>query len=163
MLISNLGKNRTKLLDSFKNLTDEQLNQKPNADRWSIAQVIYHLYTFEKNTSEMILDALQAKSNKVEERDKSYLADRSNKVQSPNNPPIDFFTKKELVQLLEKSRFHYLQTVFNETHERILAEKSMDHPWFGLISLKNLVDTIWLHEKRHTEQIAEIKEELFGL
>jgi uncharacterized damage-inducible protein DinB len=163
MLISNLGKCRTKLLDSFKNLTDEQLNQKPNADRWSIAQVIYHLYTYEKNTSEMILNALQAKSGKVEQRDMSFIADRSKKVQTTNEPPTDFFTKKELVQLLEQSRFHYLQTVFNETHERTLAEKSMEHPWLGQISLKNVIDTIWLHEKRHTEQINEIKQELFGL
>lgn len=161
MLISNLGKTRTNLLTTFKDLTDEQLNQKPDQDKWSIAQVIYHLYTFEKNTSEMILSAIQAKSDKVEERDMSTIADRSKKIKSTDNPPTTFFTKKELVQLLEQSRFHYLQNVFNETHERTLAEKSMEHPFFGRISLKNVVDTIWLHEKRHTEQINEIKQALF--
>ena len=79
---------------------------------------------------------------------------------SPRKLRSDFCTKDELVNLLEESRFRYLQDVFNETHERTLAEKSMDHPHFGLISLKNLVDFIWLHEQRHIEQINEIKKEI---
>lgn len=162
MLITNLGTYRTKLIESFRDLTDEELNKKPNADSWSIAQVLYHLYTSEKETSELIFDALQKKSAKVEERDMSFIADRSKKVKAAQNPPEQFFTKKELLQLLEDSRFQYLQNVFNETHVQTLAEKSMDHPHFGVISLKNVVDTIWLHEKRHTEQIHEIKRAMRG-
>jgi hypothetical protein len=37
---------------------------------------------------------------------------------------------------------------------------SMNHPAFGIISLKNVVDFIWMYEQRHIDQIIEIKEEL---
>lgn len=158
MLISNLGKTRTKLLNSFRDLTDDQLNKKAGEDTWSIAQVLHHLYTSEKETAALIMDSLETKSEKVGDKDLSFLTDRSKKAKATIEPPSEFYTKKELVQLLEESRFQHLQYVFNETHERILAEKSMEHPAFGVLSLKNLVDFIWLHEKRHTDQIYEIKQ-----
>jgi hypothetical protein len=82
-------------------------------------------------------------------------------VKATCEPPSEFFSKSDVIKLLEESRFLYLQAVFNETHETILGEKSVDHPDFGFISLKNLVDSIWLHEQRHIKQIEEIKQELF--
>ncbi len=69
-------------------------------------------------------------------------------------------TKAELIRLLEESRFAHLQYVFNKTHERSLAEKAVDHPLFGNISLKNLIDFIWLHEQYHVDRIEEAKKSL---
>lgn len=68
-----------------------------------------------------------------------------------------FMTKLALVRLLEESRFRHLQRVFNETHERVLAAKSMQHPRFGRISLKNLADLIWLHDAHQVDHIARIR------
>ena len=99
-------------------------------------------------------------SEKVDERDLSFLTDRSKRVEATIQLSANFITKIEGMELLEESRFQYLQTVFNETHEEILVEKSMNHPAFGFISLKNVVDFIWMHEKRHIDQIEEIKREL---
>jgi hypothetical protein len=36
----------------------------------------------------------------------------------------------------------------------------MKHPAFGISSLKNAVDFIWMREQRHVEQIVEIKQVL---
>ncbi len=160
MLISNLGRTRTKLLTSFQDLSDEQLNQKLSEKSWSIAQVLYHLYTSEKAMAGLVLDALQANTEKVEEKDLSFITDRTKKSKAMNEPPNEIITKKNLLELLEESRFQHLQFIFNETHERILAKKSMNHQDFGAISLKNAVDLIWLHEKRHIYQIQEIREKL---
>lgn len=157
VLIKNLGRTRTKLLESFINQTDEQLNRRPDGESWSISQVIYHLFSTEKETAELILNSIKMDSQKVDERDLSFLTDRSSKVKAANEPPEDYFTKKDLIKFLETSRFQYLQAIFNEIHEKTLAIKSLDHPTLGLISLKNLVDFIWLHEERHIEQINEIK------
>jgi uncharacterized damage-inducible protein DinB len=160
VLIKNLGQTRTRLLESFMNQTDEQVNQKPDAEQWSISQVIYHLFSTEKEIAELILNSIKIDSKKVEERGLSFLTDRSRNVKAAIEPPEDYFTKKELLHLLETSRFQYLQAIFNETHEKTLEGKSVDHPSLGLISLKNLVDFIWLHEQRHIEQIKEIKMQL---
>lgn len=160
MLISNLGRTRTKLLTSFQDLSDEQLNRKPSDKSWSIAQVLHHLYTSEKAMAGLVLDALQAKTEKVEEKDLSFVTDRTKKSKAMSEPPNEMMTKENLLQLLEESRFQHLQFVFNETHERILAKKSMKHQDFGEISLKNAVNLIWLHEKRHINQIQEIRQQL---
>lgn len=162
MLIENLGKTRTKLFETVKDLTDEQFNQKPSPEKWSIAQVFHHLYTTEKSTAEFILSAIETKSSPVEDKDMAFVADRSKKIKAKNEPPTDFFTKKALMYLLDNSRFENLQAVFNEVHVEDLADKSIDHPGFGKISLKNLVEFIYLHEQRHIEQIEEIKKELFA-
>jgi hypothetical protein len=156
VLIRNLGQTRTALLKSFIGLTDNQINQKPKEGQWSISQVLLHLSFTEKATAELILNSLKMDSKKVEERELSYLMDRSMKVTSFNEPSEDYYTKIELNRCLEESRFQYLQAILNETHVETLKEKSMDHPLFGKISLKNLVDIIWLHEQRHIEQINEI-------
>ena len=122
--------------------------------------MLYHLYTTEKSTAELILNSLEMESEKVDERDLSFLTDRSKRVEATIQLSANFITKIEGMELLEESRFQYLQTVFNETHEEIPVEKSMNHPAFGFISLKNVVDFIWMHEKRHIDQIEEIKREL---
>ncbi|MFB6467795.1 DinB family protein [Cytobacillus sp. Hz8] len=160
MLVKNLGETRMKLLESIKNLTDEQLNQKPSMDMWSISQLLYHLYFAEKETAEIILNSLKTESKKVEEMDLSFLTDRSKKAKADVEPPEKFYKKQEITQLLEESRFQYIQAIFNETHEEKLVDKSIEHPTFGVISLKNLLDTIWLHEERHLQQINEIKYQL---
>jgi hypothetical protein len=38
----------------------------------------------------------------------------------------------------------------------------LEHPVYGTISLKNLIDTIWLNERHHLEKIEEIKASLQG-
>lgn len=160
MLIRKLGETRGELLESFKDLSDEQINQKPAVDKWSISQVVSHVSMVEKNVVKGVLEALKAKSEKVEEKDLSFVTDRSKKVKSKTEPSSAFLTKQQLMDLLEDSRFNHLRSVFNEAHEVALAEKSMNHPAFGVISLKNMVDFIWMHEARHIEQIKEIKQEL---
>lgn len=164
MIIKNLEQTRTNLINSFKNLTDEQFNKKPSADRWSVAQVVQHLYTTEVSMADLILVAIETKSKSepVEDKDFSFVTDRTKKVKAPKEPPSDFFTKKEMIALLEKSRSEHLQAVFNKTHVNLLAEKSLDHPAFGKTNLKNLIEFIYLHEQRHIEQIEEIKNELFA-
>lgn len=160
MLIENLGRARKALLDSLDGLTDEQLNATPPDGGPSIAQLAHHLQASERATAALVLDALQARSERVEEKDPSVLA--ACLQQGCGDDPMAGgpYSKAELIRLLEASRFRDLQSVFNETHERVLAERSLEHPAFGRISLKNLFDTIWIHDELHGKQIAAIKQSL---
>lgn len=156
MLITNLGNTRRKLLASLRKLTDEQLNAKPRGAPRSIAEIVYHLHVAEKGIATTIFDAMHADSEKVDERGPSSLADhvRAHDVIEPHAEPL---TKQRLIELLEESRFRDLQLVFNKTHERVLVDKSMQHPSLGQISLKNLMDYVWVHELHHVEQIEAIE------
>ncbi|TAM75071.1 DinB family protein [bacterium] len=160
MLIANLGRTRRKLLASLDGLSDEHLNKSPSNGRWSIGQIVCHVCNTEKGIVETVLDALPSTSGKVEERDVSLLIERYESNEAKTAPQAGFLTKAELIRLLEESRFKYLQSVFNKTHESSLAEKSMDHLLFGKISLKNLIDFIWLHEQYHIDHIEETKKSL---
>lgn len=160
MLIRNLGKTRRTLLDSLEGLTEDQLNAKPRTGGLSIGQIVHHLYVSERDTATLILNALQSRSERVEEKDPSLLATCLQQGCGEDMATTGRFSKAELIRLLEESRFRDLQSVFNETHEDVLAEKSLNHPSFGKVSLKNLVDTIWLHDELHSKQIAVIKQSL---
>lgn len=161
MLVNNLGTTRRKLLESFSELTDEQLNQKPKNEMWSVSQVLFDIYTVEKDTALLILNSLKMESEKVNERDLSFINDYCKKIKATNEPSEKYWTRKEINYLLEQSRFLYVQAIFNETHEKILKEKSINHPIFGRISLKNLLDFIWLYELQYIHLIHEIKQEIF--
>lgn len=157
MLITNLGKTRLALISSFDTLSDGQLNQPGGEGARSIAQIIVHLHASEIETARSVLVALPHSSGKVAERDLAVLAELVRAHDTAIAPLAHALTKAELIGLLEESRFKYLQDVFNETHAQTLAEKSMQHAVYGEISLKNLIDTIWLHEQEHTRQITQIK------
>ncbi|AGG89614.1 DinB family protein [Rhodanobacter denitrificans] len=160
MLIENLGTTREKLLASLEGLTEEQLNAKPHTGGPSIGQIVHHLYASERETAAMVLDALQSRSGKVEEKDASLLAAGLQQGCDEEQATAERFTKAQLIRLLEESRFRDLQSVFNETHECVLAERSLEHPAFGRVSLKNLLDTIWIHDELHGKQIAAIRQSL---
>lgn len=158
MLIEKLGKTRGLLLDGLEGLTEDQLNAKPRTGGLSIGQIVHHLYASERDTATLILNALSSRSERVEEKAPSVLAACLQKNCGEEKATADRFSKGELIRWLEESRFRDLQSVFNETHEDILAERSLEHPLFGPISLKNLVDTIWIHDEFHCKQIVAIKQ-----
>lgn len=160
MLIENLGRARNALLDSLDALTDDQLNATPPAGGPSIGQLAHHLQASERAMAACVLDALQSRSERVEEKDPSFLAACLQQGCSHDHAASGPFSRAELIRSLEESRFRDLQSVFNETHERVLAERSLEHPPFGRVSLKNLLDTIWIHDELHGKQIAAIKQSL---
>lgn len=157
MLIEHLGEVRRKLLASFEDLSDAQLNTRSGADACSIAEVVHHLHRTEMQVAMVALDALAARGDAVAEKDPSVLEEevRRNHARPPRLD--NTFTRAELIGLLEVSRFGHLQLVFNETHVSTLSRRSLEHPVYGAISLKNLLDTIWLDEQHHIRQIEGIK------
>lgn len=160
MLIENLGRARKALLDSLDGLTEDQLYATPAAGGPSIGQLAHHLQASERATAALVLDALQSRSERAEEKDPSFLAACLQQGCNHDHAASGRFAAAELIRLLEESRFRDLQSVFNETHERVLAERSLAHPPFGRVSLKNLLDTIWIHDELHGKQIAAIKQSL---
>lgn len=157
MLITHLGKARLGLLASFEAWTDEQLNQCQDARGWSAAQILHHIAAVEQGLAADILDALESRGGKVPELDPDALAPAIGQFDRDEPPQINFLTRPALIQQLEESRFRHLQRVFNETHERELAEKSAPHPLYGRISLKNLVDLVWLHDRHGIQHIEGIR------
>ena len=67
---------REKVLNSVCFLSDEQLNEVPEKGKWSIAQVLEHLYLMEMNTVDGILETLSKDEyNPVEEKPLHHILD----------------------------------------------------------------------------------------
>ncbi|TAN14012.1 MAG: DinB family protein [Burkholderiaceae bacterium] len=164
MLITKLGSVRRELLEVIAPLTDDALQHLPEAGGPSIAQILQHLAETERSVAQLILGAVKGASERAAEYDLAQmraaiptLALETEAWGVPVTPDTPALTKAGLIRALEESRFRYLQRVFNETHEATLLQKSTVHPVFGLISLKNLVDFVWLHEQYHVEQIRALQ------
>ncbi len=149
---------RKELLASFESLTDEQLNQQPAEDKWSVAQVVMHLSGTETHFASKVAQGLKDAAEKVEEKNLDFVVNRSKKVKGPAEIPNVPKTKAELKQALAESR-EVLLNLYNSVEDKTnFVNKSFHFPPLGTVSLKQLIDFIGLHEQRHVAQIEEIKQ-----
>lgn len=153
---------REELLAEVNNISDEDLNRKPSENRWSIKQVLEHLYLMEGAITKNIQGQL-AEGEVVNAADRpiELSVDRSKKVNAPEfaQPSEAFVTLEELKQKLEATH-KGLSELDDNSDKKLLLEKGFPHPVFGQMSLKQWIPFVGYHEKRHTEQIKEVKEVL---
>jgi DinB superfamily len=155
-----LAETRMKLLNEITSLNYEEFNTVPEENIWSVAQVCHHLYLVEISFAKAILYGLTKEdAKKAEPKQIQLLSDRSKKIIAPEMviPREEPFEKQQLVDMLDESRAMMLD-VMNKVHEpSILVERSVKHPVFGYLPLYQWIETTYLHEDRHIEQIREIK------
>jgi hypothetical protein len=168
---SSIDNTTNDFVKSFGTLTSMQLNWKPNADTWSIAQNIDHLITI-NSTYLPILASLEANTYSVPPVGKveflvryfgkfilrSVQPDRRRKMKTfaiwePVNGELDgdvlgrFQTHQQL-----------LKTTI-QTHQDLLRRNpviSSPANRFVVYRLQTAFDIIITHEKRHYEQAAEL-------
>ncbi|MFK9092554.1 DinB family protein [Bacillus salipaludis] len=152
---------RKELLIEVDALSDEQLNKKPSADKWSVSQVIRHLISMDEMILPSLKKAVQQESTKTLEKNLDFVLDRTKKVISPlPEPSAEIISKKELLKNLTHARTPLLEYIHEIIDESVIEDKSMIHPLFGPMSIIQMIEFIGLHEKRHIEQIKEIKDSL---
>ncbi len=153
---------RNELYKSVAPLSDEQLNQTIEENRWSIMQVMDHLYLMERTITKAIQSTLEkGDKQEVDNKPIHFTVDRSTKVDAPPmvKPSEEFISLAEMKEKLEQSRQELLRFL-DGVKEDDLKEKAYPHPIFGMIRLDQWVPFIGYHEKRHLEQIEELKSRL---
>nr|GGG86552.1 hypothetical protein GCM10011398_35440 [Virgibacillus oceani] len=153
---------REALLAEVTGVSDDDLNKKPDEHSWSMKQVLEHLFLMEGAIVKTIEDQLEhgevvnAKARPIE-----LTVDRTKKVNAPDYtvPSDEFATLDEMELKLEASHQGLLKLTAN-ADEIALKRKGFPHPVFGQMSLKQWIPFVGWHEKRHTLQIIEIKEQL---
>lgn len=150
---------RNQLINEITSLSDERFNKRVDENGWSIAQVCHHLVLTEEAFTKAILHGLSKEDcTKAERKDISPIMDRSRKIKAPDivKPASEPIEVKQVLDMLNNSRNKFL-AVYNRVHgDPILSEKSTTHPVFGKLPLDQWVELLYLHEKRHIEQIKEI-------
>ena len=153
---------REEVLQAVTGLSDEQLNKQVEPGRWSIMQVLEHLYLIEKSITRMISYQLEnGETKQAAGMPVELTVDRSRKLTAPSfsEPTSEFITLEDMKQKLAKSREIFNQVV-NDADPAVLEQRAYPHPAFGELSLKQWIPFIGLHEKRHLAQIEELKGKL---
>ncbi|OMP67170.1 DinB family protein [Domibacillus epiphyticus] len=153
---------RNEVIEAVDGLTDDKLNKRPDSSSWTIMQVLDHLYLMEQGITKAIESELNnPDSEKAAPKPIEKTLDRSNKKDAPDfaKPPYDYRTLQQMKDRLYISR-DQLMRLLDQTNEETLKNKSFPHSSFGPMPLNQWVSFIGLHEKRHLEQIEEIKEQL---
>ncbi|MEW9033563.1 MAG: DinB family protein [Planifilum fimeticola] len=156
---------RQEVWREVERLSDEEINRKPSPDRWSIAQILEHLYLTELTVARQMKKAAERADKPIPgEKPIRLLLDRSLRVKVPIpalDPSDGFKPLDSLKEQLRRSHRVFAGVLRDLTPDQ-LRRCSMRHPLFGTMSLEQWVEFVRLHEQRHLEQIRETKERLFG-
>lgn len=153
---------RNEILETVGDLSNDQLNKKLKEDQWSIMQVLDHLYLMEAGLVKIMTKTFNtAPSEEISEKPIHLTVDRTVKFNAPPYfvPTNEFITLEEMKQKLTNSR-NALHMFVEETKDYQLEDKGFPHPAFGQVNLKQWIPFIGLHEKRHLDQINDIKNQL---
>jgi uncharacterized damage-inducible protein DinB len=151
---------RKNLVQEITSLMDDEFNDQPGKEMWSIAQVCHHLVLVEKSTAKVISWGVkESLSTNNERRKVELILDRTKKIQAPKivEPDEQPFAVQQMIDLLNDSRKRLMSVLHTIEDKSILEEKSVSHPAFGELPLDQWVKLIPLHEQRHIAQIKEIK------
>jgi hypothetical protein len=143
----------------------EKFNRKPKADKWSIAQVLEHIYLAESQTLEAIKWRI---GNKTQFPKVSYLAyfkvfytvllfKLHVKMKAPTmvRPSFDYINKDELLQNWQKNRTEWSEFVYkfpNKLENRVVYK----HPILGYLSLSLALTFMYYHLIRHKSQLITL-------
>jgi hypothetical protein len=152
-------------LASAANSASRAVDERPAPDRWSVAEVLYHLYLTEKTASAALAQA--AAGERHERKSDEHLrnewelvvkvgSNRENKLTAPapfspqGAPPLE-----EIWILLGESRQSSLVFLNSLTIDD-MASVSRTHPAIGPMTLAGWFTLLALHDYRHALQIEEI-------
>jgi DinB superfamily len=166
-VLSRLDTARAALRAAVDAIPRDLQRQRPEPDRWSAAEVVEHLSLVERIFSGRIVNAIdKARSaglatesdartplpDPVEQR----MKDRVNKRQAPETAqPTGTLDVAAGWDALE-SNHSMLRDALTGADGLALSQVTLDHPFFGKMTVYQWVELMAAHEGRHTEQIKEI-------
>ncbi|TGB03861.1 DinB family protein [Halobacillus salinus] len=155
-----LDEKRKQVLDFVNTISDEEAKKKPAEDRWSILEVLEHLYLMEQLVVYQINRAIkEGDIQQTPEKPIENTTDRGYKVEAPEavQPKGEFTSIQDAKDGLEKTREATLFLVHNKDKET-LENRAFPHPAFGDMNLEQWVEFIGWHELRHLDQMKEVKQ-----
>jgi hypothetical protein len=158
--ISFLDNNTDETLSLAKSCSSVQLSLKKDG-KWSIMEILEHIVIVDKICYLM----LQRPADKVvesldlfgrEKLAKIMVVQRDRKVQAPEqlNPKGDIKDIMSFEKVFLEQRNMLKQAI--ETNKIMVDTRTHKHPFLGEMTIKDWLNFIPLHTKRHLEQIKDI-------
>jgi hypothetical protein len=156
---------KTDLLKSVKGLSENQLNFKAAADRWSVRECVFHIALAEKNLWDLVEASLKQPANPekraeikmTDEQLVKMMEDRSFKVKTSESFEPKNATWQNIDQALEyfkDLRGEHIKYIKNTTED--LRNHVVKMP-FGCLDCYQICLMMASHSNRHTQQLNEVK------
>ena len=168
-----LDTTRTDLSQAVEGVPAARREERPGADRWSVAEVLEHLAIIERRVVKMVAGRIAAAkasgvgpeletSSVLDSINRGGVADRSRRVTAPEMiQPQSAADAASVWSALQQSRARLREAVL-AGDGLALSEVTQEHPVLGVINLYQWLIFVGSHEARHTEQIREIAGEFGG-
>ena len=165
VLVNHLKDSKSDFLKSVKNLSEEQLNFKAAADKWSVKECIYHITLAENNIWAMAEAQLKQPVNPekrseikiTDEKLVQMMTDRSNKFQAPETfrpEQAKWKSADEALEEFKEKRAEHLKYVKTSTED---MRNHVAQTPFGYADAYQMILMLSAHTMRHTKQIEEVK------
>lgn len=166
MLLEELEAHRAEFVASLEGLSDEQLNYRESADRWSILEVAEHIVTADQGIAAGFSATLEAGPNPEAKPDSSasaemisgMLSDRSQTFDAPAEfiPSGKYDSVEDVIAAFDESHQVFVDAVSNE--EMDLTQYYAENPVFGMIDASKWITFSTAHGQRHLDQIQQVKD-----
>jgi len=165
-VFSRLDRSRAALRAAVDSVPSEARESRPAPDRWSAAEVVEHLSIVERIFGARIEQAIQARAAELNRE----TAERAQLPDAIVTRMADRVNKRQAVEAALPTGTLSCEaawTAFVNGHERVsavvgaadglaLGDVTVDHPFFGTLTIYQWIELMAAHEARHTEQIKEI-------
>jgi hypothetical protein len=161
-----LRDSEAEFLNLTSGLSESQWTYKPAPDRWSVGETAEHIVMAEGLLCSKLEEAManpsnpewEAKTAGKTEFIERVMPDRSHKAQAPESiQPHDKWTQAETIARYKEVRAQTLKFITDT--DAALKSHTSEHPAavFGTLNAYQWLIYIPLHNVRHNQQIAEVK------
>ena len=166
-LLDYLDDTRASVLGAASMVPRERWGVRPAPDRWSVAEICWHLQRVESGVAKLIrMRTTEARAAGHPEepadspllgtRDRFGIVDRTRRLEAPARvAPPESPPAEDAQRLLEESRA-LLRVAIAEADGLALGLIMHPHPVVGEINLYDWILFVGLHEQRHLLQIGEV-------
>ncbi|MEO8335855.1 MAG: DinB family protein [bacterium] len=166
-LLEYLDAQRAHVLGAASSLPPERWVERPDAERWSVSEVCWHLQRVETGVAKLIrkrANEARLQGHPAEESESSLLGaldgrrvtDRTLRIDAPSQiTPTEMPTAEMVQQQLNESR-EMLRAAVAEADGLALETIKHPHPVLGEIDLYQWILFVGHHEARHAQQIGEV-------
>ena len=157
-----LEETKEDLEESIKDLSDEQMQYKPDEESWSVAEIVEHIIIVEGALKNMLESKIQAGESQGEEAKMSdeevvgFITDRSSKIQTQDQfqPSGKFSSADEAIDEFDDQRESIVDWLKDSDVD---MRKYVNEFPFGKIDAYQTILFMAGHTERHTAQIEEVK------
>ncbi len=156
---------KANILNYIENLNNDALHMKPGKDKWSLAQILFHIIKGEQyafiSMSNSLKPDTELKNLGLSASFKFFILKSALKTNIKFKAPPIARKVPESVNVNELlSKWNEIRTGINEVCLTIPKDKLnkgvFKHPYIGFINLNQTLDFLVFHLKHHLKQIEQI-------